>query len=75
MYITSDKLCSSCRGIHPRTNDGDLFDFTIGDHLDKSIQAIPRSENAAFQCAFAYMFTKGYLEDNGGCARCIALFN
>ena len=63
--ISKHELCWSCRTIHPMMNDGP-FEYSIEQILDSS-----GYEVGYLTWNFEMVY---YLENNGGCKRCIDLF-
>jgi len=64
--ISKYELCDLCRKIHPIMNDGKPYEDSIGDYLDRPgyyDQSIMM--NRIILC---------WLQDNGGCSKCIDLF-
>ena len=70
MRILKEQLCDACRSIRPRASSGELAPSPIGEMLDGT--------NAQSEDNFAYKFIVAgafllYLQENGGCPKCIAL--
>ena len=66
--ITKSQLCYYCRMIHPIMGNGEPFDLSIENLLDG------KGYNTGLGFHMLNLTILQYLQDNGGCPGCIALF-